>query len=1266
MNLDRSRPSAERMIKLGRGSAEDPKVEHPGSRRQKSWAGRFVANIPGVRTFTFVGGGSDKFWEIDRDGVSVTVRFGRTGTNGQTQVKELADEATADAHVARLVAEKLAKGYTETTEPSPTVAAARTAQAAAVEPAVAIASVDTPIAEVVAAADPEAKTPITANSTPDEDTWEVPASWWRQVAPFRGRGPIPDTKTARKPGPVRHWMQPSEGFADPERALAAAFDSSGNEPRLLAAAREERAQPGSNALGAAVVAAVLGRALAGYGEDGRRLADSWVAERGLPFAAEAVACLAAVHTYQGGHWSPTGKYILTFPRHHSWAAPTFEGALQRMRLLLAAADDDSYNAAIDRLADVRPLDAEIRCAASYLAPTRQDWVSADTAEIRAGGQREDIELKVLASATTLAQVRDVLDVVPHTWRMGRGRDSNLVLTMATHVGPELAPVLWRIYDEHGAAEKKQVVGILSSFPTDEAFGLLLANLDQKYVQPAVLDAMKVFPRRALRMLASAATGTGAKASIAKELLRDHAARYPDLVEELSPDQTVAAATARVARPDTDAPVAGAEGLPPLLVTPPWKGRKATTKPLVVPDIPWPAGPRLVWLPGEREEWKGTEDLYNGWGTRYTEEDWRNRIRHAGRDGYGAAKSLMVLAHAPERLAREHLLSDLPLGDLWYGLPSLKRILGRFDLDAVEFVVEAASSAPSNLAGALLPIESRFVAAHMAEWLVRAKSVRPVAREWLLRHPEFAAHALMPTALGKPGKARSAAEHALRFLGDRGSGEVVRAAAAKAGPDAAAWMSAFLATDPVEVLPARMPTLPSWLDPAYLPRIRVAAGVLPPEAASNLLLMLALCAPGETYAGLTAVLDELDPASRAEFAWAVFERWRGAGYPSAQGWVLEGLALLGNDDTVRELAPLIRVWPGESAHKRAVAGLDVLSAIGTDTALLHLHRIAEKAAFKGLKTSAREKIDEVAAALELSPDQLADRLVPSLGLDARGNLDLDYGPRRFRVGLDEQLKPLVRDEDGARRKDLPKPTAKDDEALASEAYARFSVFKKELKGLAADQIRRLERAMVTQRSWTAEEYRSLFVEHPLMRHLARRLVWVASGPDATASFRVAEDGTFADGADAETELPADASVRIAHPIDLDADLLAAWTGIFVDYEILQPFPQLAREVFTMTVEELASGELRRYEGLVVPTGRVLGLSHRGWERGDVEDGGVAIDYGRDLGNGGAVFIGIEPGIPMGMAMEWPEQKLVRVGFDTQPPLSAIAASELLRDLEMLRG
>lgn len=66
-----------------------------------------------MRRFELVEGTSSKFWEAATEGSEMTVRFGRIGTNGQTQTKTFADEDKAASELEKLIKEKLKKGYSE-------------------------------------------------------------------------------------------------------------------------------------------------------------------------------------------------------------------------------------------------------------------------------------------------------------------------------------------------------------------------------------------------------------------------------------------------------------------------------------------------------------------------------------------------------------------------------------------------------------------------------------------------------------------------------------------------------------------------------------------------------------------------------------------------------------------------------------------------------------------------------------------------------------------------------------------------------------------------------------------------------------------------------------------------------------------------------------------------------------------------------------------------------------------------------------------------
>jgi DNA ligase-1 len=70
-----------------------------------------------VRRFELVEVSARKFWEVSRSGRMVIVRFGRIGTAGQSQSKDFPDDGAAERHAAKLIGEKVAKGYQETGAP---------------------------------------------------------------------------------------------------------------------------------------------------------------------------------------------------------------------------------------------------------------------------------------------------------------------------------------------------------------------------------------------------------------------------------------------------------------------------------------------------------------------------------------------------------------------------------------------------------------------------------------------------------------------------------------------------------------------------------------------------------------------------------------------------------------------------------------------------------------------------------------------------------------------------------------------------------------------------------------------------------------------------------------------------------------------------------------------------------------------------------------------------------------------------------------------
>ncbi|MCC5105096.1 DUF4132 domain-containing protein [Escherichia coli] len=590
------------------------------------------------------------------------------------------------------------------------------------------------------------------------------------------------------------------------------------------------------------------------------------------------------------------------------------------------------------------------------------------------------------------------------------------------------------------------------------------------------------------------------------------------------------------------------------------------------------------------------------------------------------------------------------------------------------------------------VANYFAATELAPAVARAfnklKTLRQDASSWLLKYPEHAITGLLPAALGKTGEAQDNARAALRMLTENGHQPLLQEIARRYNqPEVTDAVNALLALDPLDNHPTKIPTLPTFYQPSLWtrPLLKANAQSLPDSALLHLGEMLRFPQEEALYPGLLQVKDACTTDSLAEFAWDLFTAWQTAGAPSKESWAFTALGVLGNDDTARKLTPLIRAWPGESQHKRATVGLDILAAIGSDIALMQLNGIAQKLKFKALQERAKEKIANIAESRELTVAELEDRLAPDLGLDDNGSLLLDFGPRQFTVSFDETLKPFVRDASGSRLKDLPKPNKSDDELQANNAVNRYKLLKKDARTVAAQQVARLESAMCLRRRWSPENFQLFLVEHPLVRHLTRRLIWgvYSAENQLLACFRVAEDNSYSTADDDLFTLPeGDISIGIPHVLEISPTDAAAFGQLFADYELLPPFRQLDRNSYALTEAERNASELTRWAGRKCPSGRVMGLANKGWMRGEPQDGGWIGWMIKPLGRW-SLIMEIDEGFAVGMSPAelsaeqllsklwlW-EGKAESYGWGSNSTqeaqfsvLDAITASELINDIEAL--
>lgn len=1165
---------------------------------------------------------SNKFWEASIQGTDLVLRWGKIDTKGQTKTKSFHSEDAAVKEFEKQKRSKLKKGYAEVDSSAMTQEEPNREQTAT-EQKVASKNLEQESVELV-----------------DES---LPRIHWTKKARqhlFSESTPvkIPTAKAASKKL-FKDWE------AEPwQKGLGQTT------PALAQELRPVLARLSSQALGSGGEEGFELPPLAAALLDFSQCCAYWAATGRLDQAVRGLVCSDSYDAMDESKFK--FLYRVSADSYHEPIVTVKD--LKALRSYLAQAEPTVLEAALAATEDVFEAAQPItQSALSFLFPQRPEWAAKAAKAVRLDYQgRHYIPERCWILIHSLTESGD-FKLFYRPFMVPPLALPRLVQVMGSDCLELMQEITQNAYDTLPILNTLAMIECprVAAFLAEKLAGKLSKKAERK----TLTEYFERFPELALRTL----PGKGGDIqNMVTSLVRGN----PEMVQRLLPElsESVQSSLQSILKklgPSVEE--APASSLPDLLMNPPWtkKKKEAKAKVLALEELPWEA--RVDW----RDQKIPRAYYYDRPPKLSTPKRIEDDIKFAH-----SIKSYRPLNNI-DRWVDEavlHLLNEEP-GDFFdTSYCETEPVLARFGTNAIPGLLKmCAKKVPANvdtLSYIIDPGVAKLFAANLSK-----KTVQKVARTWFRDYPDATAIGLIPLVFGKNKKKREQALAALAFVPPENLWKVAQQY------DVEKDLREVLDVDPLSRYPAKLDKLPEFARPELLPPLLLEdrKSRLPASAVESFLTMLSFSDPASPYQGLETVRGLCHQDSLEDFCWELFQKWISAGSSSKIQWAFTSLGDFGTDDTARKLTPMIRKWPGESAHARAVVGLEVLAGIGSDIALMNLNGIAQKLKFKGLQAKAKEKIQEIAKNRGLSSEELEDRLVPDLGLSAEGRRTLDFGPRQFEVCLDEALRPYLLS-DGKRIKTLPKPNKKDDETLSAQATKDWKAFKKDNKAIAKGQLHRLERAMSQRRRWKASEFQLFMVDHPLMFCMAQRLVWGVYDEDGKlhSTFRVSEDRSLADIEDEEFSLPETAIVGIPHPLEVAKETLATWQNVFADYEILQPYEQLGRSSYRLSEEELKQNRVLSCEGKTLPYTRFLRLEDRGWRRGEGMDGGVA-GMEKHFYTGQIAELVLEPGLYLGALQESGEQTIHQLILRDDrwrtlklEDLDPILASELLYDMEAL--
>jgi predicted DNA-binding WGR domain protein len=539
-----------------------------------------------VRHFELVDGTSNKFWEMDyaEDGTDFTVTWGRIGTAGQTQTKEFATMEKASTECAKLVAEKIKKGYSEVGVTASTPRAAkptpRVAPTPKPSPNASPASVSEP---AFSAATSTPSVPVSRTESPT-DSGFVSESASASVTAGTGRE---QTQGEQHPGEQHQGEQRKE---TPNRAAENGLIwSDAMAARTWAMRGHERAThtPATRTLDAAIKS--IKREANSWNSFAKTFDDATGQNSNQQLLVKATSQLidfAEVVALMKGV-PATLDLLANLDSGAAWNTWNFSlERLSRLRSLIATAPDADYEAWAEHARTLSKTAKKPKFLV-FLFPT-EDF-SREYANSFS-------DMLIACSADNPPTIAP-----SYSFFGSASADQTAAHSIVHRFGLDAFPLLLAS-EPYGAEGTTTRAEILAHCGCDEAFTVLIAGIEDRHVQRALSTACQLQPHRAIRLLSPL---RGKAEETARLRLSAIHHQHPGLLEEHLATATgdaarmlrsiVELASIKAVDPST---------LPELLQTPPWLRKKAgAAKPIVVTkgDVKVATPPaEIVWKPGQEK------------------------------------------------------------------------------------------------------------------------------------------------------------------------------------------------------------------------------------------------------------------------------------------------------------------------------------------------------------------------------------------------------------------------------------------------------------------------------------------------------------------------------------------------------------------------------------------------------------------------------------------------------------------------------------------
>lgn len=286
-----------------------------------------------------------------------------------------------------------------------------------------------------------------------------------------------------------------------------------------------------------------------------------------------------------------------------------------------------------------------------------------------------------------------------------------------------------------------------------------------------------------------------------------------------------------------------------------------------------------------------------------------------------------------------------------------------------------------------------------------------------------------------------------------------------------------------------------------------------------------------------------------------------GTASSSRGILALVGVFGDNRCIQKVRTYINKHHGKRT-KQCIYLLNAIAAIDHPSAIQELKRTSEKFKTKSLRKEANKLLSQIAKGKGWTIDELADRSIFDCDFSNDGIQKLTFGEKEVILTLKGDLSIDIHNGNGDLIKKYKQLEGYIDPSLINSVKKRISEIKRDIREIKKSQTARLYNAMCAQKTWSYSDWRSCFINHPIMPFLSKQIVWGSIEDDRVMPFMITDEKTTVDSKGIQIDVSEKSKIKIIHSMDLDQDDLDKWRGFIKSNKVKMIINQFPTEVYSL--------------------------------------------------------------------------------------------------------